>query len=120
MTEAERKITLSIYGSRQAYQEAYDKDDRNTIALIEALETTGNLYTIAGSEHMKFTDIGLFIGVRPLRELIGIGGRTDPAECLQITQAVTLAFFDQHLKDEKESLESLLQKYPQLKRVDLN
>lgn len=66
---------------------------------------------------MKFTDIGLFIGVPQLRELIGIGGKTDPVRCLEITKAVTLTFFDQHLKGEnKDTLEYLVKKYPELKK----
>ena len=69
---------------------------------------------------MKFTDIGLFIGFRPLRELIGIGGKTDPARILEITKAVTLTFFDLHLKGDAEvSLESLMRKYSELKKIDL-
>jgi len=73
-----------------------------------------------GSDHMKFTDIGLFIGSRRLRELINISGKTDPVRCLEITEAVTLAFFDQYLKGETQvSLEYLTKKYPELKKVDL-
>ncbi len=121
MTDEEQKIMLSMYGSREAYQEAYNKDYQNVRGLIEVLETSGNLFTIAGSDHMKFTDIGLFIGDRRLRALIGIGGKTNPASCLEITSAITLAFFDEHLKGETNtSLESLVEKYPDLKRVDLN
>ncbi len=117
----EQKILLSIYGSEEAYNKAYDKAQRNITGLAEALKSSGNLYTIEGSDHMKFTDIGLFIGVRPLRELIGIGGKTDPARCLEITKALTLAFFDRHLKGEnKGTLESLLKEYPELKTVNLN
>jgi hypothetical protein len=69
---------------------------------------------------MKFIDIGLFIGINQLRERMGIGGKTDPARCLEITKAVTLAFFDQHLRGESnDSLESVIKKYPELKRVAL-
>lgn len=68
---------------------------------------------------MKFTDIGLFIGLPQLRELMGIGGKTDPARCLEITKAVTLAFFDQHLKAENSTaLDDLTAKYPELERMD--
>jgi hypothetical protein len=90
------------------------------IELINVLKASGNLYTIEGSDHMKFTDIGLFIGIRSLRELIGIGGKTDPARCLEITKAVTLAFFDQQLKGESgDRLVSLIGRYPELKKIDL-
>ncbi|HSL45453.1 MAG TPA: alpha/beta fold hydrolase [Anaerolineales bacterium] len=120
MDDVEQKITIEIYGSEEAYHEAYSKAQQNVIGLTEVLKSSGNLFTIAGSDHMKFTDIGLFIGIRPLRELIGIGGTMDPARCLEITKAVTLAFFDQHLKGEaNDSLESLTQKYPELINVDL-
>jgi len=88
--------------------------------LVEVLKTSVNLFTIAGSDHMKFIDIGLFIGVGLLRERIGIGGTTDPSRCLEITEAVTLAFFDQHLKAETNaSLDALAKKYPELKKIDL-
>jgi len=70
---------------------------------------------------MKFTDIGLFIGVGKLREMINIGGKTAPAKSLKITEAVTTAFFDQHLKGEtNNSLESLVKKYPELKKQLIN
>jgi pimeloyl-ACP methyl ester carboxylesterase len=120
MTDEDRKIALSIYGSAQAYNEAYNRAQQDVIGLTEVLKASGNLYTIEGSDHMKFTDMGLFIGIRPLRELIGIAGKTDPAKCLEITKAVTLAFFDQHLRGGPAvSLESLVMKYPELKNVHL-
>lgn len=120
LTEEEQAITLSMYGSRDAYQEAYNRDYQNVIGLTEVLEASENLFTIEGSDHMKFTDIGLFIGAPQLREPIGIGGKTDPARCLQITEALTLAFFDQHLKDGSEDwLQSLVNEYPELQKVDL-
>jgi dienelactone hydrolase len=93
MDDIERKITIDIYGSEKAYQQAYNKAQQNVIGLTEVLKNSGNLFTIKGSDHMKFIDIGLFIGVRPLREQIGIAGKTDPAKCLEITKSVTLAFF---------------------------
>jgi len=120
LDEIERKLTIDMYGSREAYAEAYNRAQQNVIGLTEVLKNSGNLFTIQGSDHMKFIDIGLFIGVRPLRELIGIGGKTDPAKCLEITKAVTLAFFNQHLKGETNlSPESLGDKFPKLKKVDL-
>jgi hypothetical protein len=107
-------------GSDEAYNEAYNRAQQNIIGLAEVLKPSENLYTIEGSDHMKFTDISLFIGVNQLRELIGIGGKTDPEKCLEITKSVTSAFFDQRLKGESEdSLESLVKKYPELKKVDL-
>lgn len=120
LTGEEQQNILFMYGSREIYQEAYNKDYQNTIGLIEVLDASGNLFTIAGSSHMKFTDIGLFIGAPQLRELIGIGGKTDPARCLEITRAITLTFFDEHLKGKaSHSLDSLIEEYPELKRVDL-
>ena len=94
MDEVEQKITIEMYGSPQAYHEAYNKAQQNIIGLTEVLKASGNLFTIEGSDHMKFIDIGLFIGVSQLRERIDIGGKTDPVKCLEITKAVTLAFFD--------------------------
>jgi predicted dienelactone hydrolase len=120
MDEIDQKITVEMYGSEQAYQEAYNKSKQNMIGLTEVLKASGNLFTIEGSDHMKFIDIGLFLGVKRLRELIGISGKTEPSRCLEITKALTLAFFDQHLKGEtKVSFDSLLKKYPELKKVDL-
>lgn len=115
----EQENMLSMYGSRDVYNEAYNKAQQNIIGLTEILKASGNLFTIEGSEHMKFTDIGLFFGVSKLRELIGIGGKTDPAKSLEITEAVTTAFFDQHLKGETSSLESVVEKYPELKKTDI-
>jgi dienelactone hydrolase len=120
LTDEEQSQMLLMYGSREAYQEAYEKDSRNVLRLIEVLEASGNLFTIEGSAHMKFIDIGLFIGDRRLRELMGIGGKTDPRKCLEITAAVTRAFFDQHLKGgDEDAWESLIAAYPELKKIDL-
>lgn len=116
----EQDIMRSMYGGEEAYTAAYNQAQQNIIGLTEVLKASGNLFTIEGSDHMKFTDIGLFIGDSRLRELINIRGTTDPSTCLEITQAVTLAFFDQHLGGEtKASLESVVQKYPALKKIDL-
>jgi dienelactone hydrolase len=120
MPDEEQKILISIYGGQEAYQKAYDRAQQNIIGLTEVLEESGNLFTIEGSDHMKFIDIGLFIGFRPLREFIRIGGKTDPEKCLEITKSVTQAFFDQTLKGEtNDPLEALVKKYPELKKVDL-
>jgi hypothetical protein len=120
MDDVERKITLEIYGSEEAYDTAYSKAQQNVIGLTEVLDASGTLFTIEGSDHMKFIDIGLFIGVQRLRESIGIGGKTDPARCLEVTKAITLAFFDRHLKDEPNDLwEFLVHRYPELRRVEL-
>jgi hypothetical protein len=120
MEEVDQKITIDMYGSRQVYEEAYNKAQQNVTGLTEVLKSSGNLFTIDGSDHMKFTDIGLFIGSQWLREKLNIGGKTDPARCLQITEALTLAFFNQHLKNESgASLDSLMKKFPELRKVDL-
>ena len=69
---------------------------------------------------MKLTDIGLFLAHPRLREMVGIGGKTDPARVLEIANALTLIFFDHHLKgDSRDSLESLRRIYPELERVEL-
>jgi predicted dienelactone hydrolase len=120
LPEIDQKIMLDVYGTKEAYVEAYDKTSQNLRGIADVLEASGNLFTIQGSDHMKFTDIGLFFGIKPLRELIGILGETDPAKCLEITNSVTSAFFDQHLKGEnKDSLESLVNTYPELKKIAL-
>lgn len=118
--EQDKLISESMYGSKEAYVEAYNKAKENMIGLTDVLQASGYLYTIKGSDHMKFTDIGLFIGMNKIRNLIGIGGQTDPARCLQITDAVILSFFDQYLNGETEhSLESLVQQYPELQQVTI-
>jgi pimeloyl-ACP methyl ester carboxylesterase len=120
MTEKDQQNALLMYGNKETYQEAYARDYQNMLGLIEVLEASGNLFMIEGCEHMKFTDIGIFIGDRRLRELLGIGGKADPVICLEITRAVTLAFFDRYLKGEPgASLESTVNKYPELEQVDL-
>lgn len=120
MDEIDKKITVDIYGSEQAYQDAYDKAQQNVVGLTEVLKADDSLYTIEGSDHMKFTDIGLFIAIPQLRELVDIGGKTDPTRIMEITKAVTLAFFDQHLKGNvSENVASLSETYPELKHVDL-
>lgn len=119
-TPAGQQEMLTIYGSQKVYDDASAKAQQNISTLANVLKISDNLYTIQGSAHMKFTDIGLFFGSQELRKLINIGGETDPAECLEITEAVTVAFFDQHLKGKSdESLKSLMIKYSELRKVDL-
>ncbi len=120
LTEEEQKNTLLMYESKETYNEAYRKEQKNVIELVEVLKESGNLFTIEGSDHMKFTDIGLFIGSSKLRELMGISGKTEPERCLEITKELTVRFFDEYLKSEDSlSPNSLLQRYPELKNVDL-
>lgn len=120
MNTDDQKITLSMYGSEEKYNQSYNKARKNITELGKILKESGNIFTIDGSSHMKFIDIGYFIGVEKLRELIGIGGKTDPQKCLDITKSVTLTFLDQNLKGEtKDSINSLIKKYPELKKVDL-
>lgn len=119
MPELDQEITLSMYGSREAYDLLYADAVGYLNGLTDALAESGNLYTIEGSAHMKFSDVGLYFGIRQLREMINIGGSTDPARCLEITRALTRAFFDAHLKDDPTALESLPADYPELRQVDL-
>lgn len=120
LDEVERSIALADFGTEAAYTAAYERSRQNVSGLVAMLRASGNLYTIAGSDHMKFSDIGLFIGLHPVRELIGIHGATAPATCLAITEAVTVAFFDQHLQAGPESaISALQQRYPALRRVAL-
>lgn len=118
----EKRVSLmKQLASPEGQQKSYeDKAKQNVVGLANVLKASGNLYTIEGSDHMKFTDIGLFIGSKWLRELLQIGGKTDSARCLEITQAVTVAFFDQHLKGQNANvLASLVKTYPELKKVNL-
>ena len=113
----EQAMLLSMYGTEAAYQEAYAKAQQNILGLTGVLKASGNLYTIQGSDHMKFTDLGLFIGLRPLREQMGIHGSTEPARVLVITRAVILAFFDEHLKGAYgDNVDSLRGAYPELRK----
>lgn len=119
MPKDEQKMNLSMYGNEQEYKKAYELDKQNTLGLVQVLMKSGNLFTIKGSDHMKYNDIGLFME-SPLRELIGIKGEIDPARNLDISGAVISTFFNQHLQDKSEdSLDSLLKKYPELQKVNL-
>jgi predicted dienelactone hydrolase len=120
LTPEGQQALLDVYGSMQAYEAAYTTAQQNILGLAAVLKVSGNLYTIEGSDHMKFTDMGLFIGSKWLRDLVQIRGETDPARCLKITQALTVAFFDQHLKGETTNVTSLLKTYPELKKIQLN
>lgn len=120
-TPEEEQEMRNMYGSRAGYEAARSLAQQNMRGLAAVLQASGTLYTIAGSDHMKFTDIGLFIGNPWLRNLLQISGATDPAHCLEITQALTVAFYDHHLKGQSvERLTALPAAYPELKHVDLN
>lgn len=104
MTEWDQEQTLSIYGSREAYQTTYDEALRNVIGLTSVLESSNDLFTIEGCDHMKFIDIGLFFGLKQIRELMQISGNTDPLQCMETTNALAVAYFDQYLKGESEEI----------------
>lgn len=113
----DHEIMVSIHGSEEDYRAAYERARQNHLGLSRVVSATGTLFTIRGSEHMKFTDIGLFIGDPRLREMIKIGGATDPARCLEISQEVTAAFFDQYLKGQPAGLDAVLGRYGELERI---
>lgn len=119
MPAEEQEAVASAYGSKENYIDIYKKQEQAAAGLAETLKASGSLYSIEGSAHMKFTDIGLFVGAG-FHRFIGIQGSTSAAECLAITESVTLAFFNQHLKHETgDSPESVLRQYPKLHKVKL-
>lgn len=112
---------LDVYGSKEKYDAEYTKEQQSIIGLADVLKTSDSLYTIKGSDHMKFTDIGLFVKNAQLRNILQITGATDPARCLTITNAVTTAFFDKQLKGiDTTSPDTLRSTYPELQKVNLN
>lgn len=116
MPADEQEAVASAYGSRQAYADIYEQQKRAIAGLADALEVSGNLYSIEGSAHMKMSDIGLYVGAG-FRRFIGINGSTSSEQCLAIVKAATLSFLDQQLKhDAGASLESVLRRYPKLQR----
>lgn len=120
LSDIDKSIMLSMYGSEAAYQEAYAKAQQNAVGLSEVLRASKGLYTITGSDHMRFTDIGLYFGLKPVREMLGIRGQLEPARCLEITQFLTRTYFDRHLKGEVHTeLNTLLETYPELQHVDI-
>jgi pimeloyl-ACP methyl ester carboxylesterase len=117
LSELDRQIMREIYGSEEAYEEAARTATRNLLGVSEVAASSGRLFTIRGSSHMKFTDQGLFIGIRSLRELAGIGGDSEPEAVLAAASALTAAFFDRHLKDRpEETILDLLRDYPIIER----
>jgi predicted dienelactone hydrolase len=105
---------------RAAYDAAYRRSRQDAVALVALLKRSDSLYTIAGSAHMQFTDLGLFIGLRSLRESLQLGGVTEPARCLALTQALTVAFLDRYLKQKTaDTVSPLLAANPELTRVAL-
>jgi dienelactone hydrolase len=120
MSKEEQKTTSDIYGSKEAYMDYYHNALQNVVGLTSILKQSGELFTIEGSDHMKFTDIGFYFGIKKIRELMDIGGKTGPKKTLEITKALTVAFFDQYLKGKsKNSIESLINEYPELRQVKL-
>ncbi|WP_199615453.1 alpha/beta hydrolase family protein [Paenibacillus alkalitolerans] len=117
MPAEEREAVASAYGGKEAYMDIYKKQEQAMTGLAETLKASDSLYVIEGSAHMKFTDIGLYIGAG-FHRFIGINGDTSSEECLDIAKSVTLAFFNRQLKNEtRDSLESVLRKYPKLQKA---
>ncbi len=115
-----QQALVDIYGSREAYADTYTEAQHNLARLADLLQQSGTLYTITGCDHMKFTDIGLFIGSAWLREVLQIGGNTAPTRCLTITETLTVAFFDQQIKGHpSDRLQVLPTRYPELQHVAL-
>ncbi|WP_123043473.1 hypothetical protein [Cohnella candidum] len=113
----DQEAVASAYGGKEAYMDIYRKQKRAASGLAETLKAEDSLLVIKGSAHMKFSDIGLFLGLG-FRRFIGINGETSSEECLDIARAVTLNFFNRHLKDgTKDSLESVFRQYPKLQKA---
>lgn len=118
MEEVDRAITIDIYGSEEAYTAAYEQARQNVEGLLSVLAADEGLYAVRGCDHMKFTDIGMFIGLQPVREAFNIRGATEPARCLEVANAASVAFFDGYLKgDDGERLETLNKTYTELEKV---
>ncbi|TJY42824.1 alpha/beta fold hydrolase [Cohnella pontilimi] len=120
MPQLDQEITVSMYGSKEAYEAVYERSVEYARGLADVLKASGNLYAIEGSDHLLFTDLGLIFGIGKVREVIGIHGSVNPERCLVISSAVVSTFFDRHLGNAKVSLDSLLQSYPELKNVQLH
>jgi hypothetical protein len=78
--------------------------------LVEASPDSA-LVTLAGAEHMNFSDAGLLGGL-----LEGLGsdfGTINPALALEITNAYLLAFFDETLRNAPSRLRDLPGRYPE-------
>lgn len=103
-----------------AYQAAYSRAKQNVVGLAALLEDSGNLFSIDGCDHMYYSDIGLFIGDRRLREGLGMHGGADPARCIAITRAMTVDFFDWYLKGAaRHAWQDRTASFAGLRRVDL-
>lgn len=119
MPAEEQNAVASAYGGKEGYMDIYREQEQAVVGLAETLIASDGLYTIDGSAHMNFTDIGLFVG-NGFHRFIGINGKTSSERCLAITEAATVAFLDRYLnKETKDSLESVLDHYPHLRKVNL-
>ncbi|WP_379137325.1 hypothetical protein [Paenibacillus sp. sgz500958] len=50
----DQDIAISMYGSKAAYDDVYQKSLQAVLGLTESLKSSGNLYTIKESDHMMF------------------------------------------------------------------
>ncbi|MCL2090235.1 MAG: hypothetical protein FWH11_03245 [Micrococcales bacterium] len=124
LTEAERNQLLEEFEDEAAYvaecREMQEGMRAYTDGLAGVLAASQTLFVIEGSAHLSYTDLGLFAESEQELELIGLGSQIKPQRALEITQAVTLAFFDQHLKgDTTVTLDSLVDGYAELRHVEL-
>jgi len=120
-TASGRADTKAVERRAADHDDARTRAEHDAAALADVLAASGNLYTIEGSDHMKFTDIGLYIGSGWLRRTMQIGGGTEPARCLEISEALTAAFFDHHLKGRAGvELGSVAGTQPELEQVQLS
>jgi dienelactone hydrolase len=105
----------NLTGPKHRYFAFLRRDDQN---IRQALATNGGYFlTIRGASHMNYCDSPLF---SPIKRVTG-AGPIDVRRAMSITNAYTLAFFNQYVRDQPETLmdaasppyaDARLQKWP--------
>ncbi|MCL2807084.1 MAG: hypothetical protein FWD27_02815 [Coriobacteriia bacterium] len=118
MPEEYYALILEDFGAEAVYNAERQREAQVIRELSVILADSQTLFFIKGSLHSAYSDLGFCLG-KPLEQLFGIG-TTGPAKTLEITQALMLAYFDQHLKGQPgSSLDTLVETYSELQRVKL-
>ncbi|MCW5717430.1 MAG: hypothetical protein KIS68_06330 [Bauldia sp.] len=116
---ADREMVFGTAGGEAAYRAAYADEQAFIGGLADVLGRSETLFAVTGSDHMKFSDIGLYAALPGLGGL-PIGGETDAARVLAVSDALVLAFFNEHLRGAPPGgIDAVLAATPELRRIDL-
>lgn len=101
------KVSEEVFNKDTMLKRKLYADLRNTIT------ENGILITIKGTEHMNFSDTGLYFPF--VAKTLGLTGNIEPERAIEITNSCVTDFFDKHLKNKPDAaLDNSIKKYKEI------